>query len=44
MNGLADELSSNAKLFADDASLFSVVYNVNSSAAELNNGLAKISQ
>ena len=32
-----------AKLFADDTSLFSVVHNVNSSAAELNNGLGKIS-
>ena len=27
INGLADDLSSNAKLFADDISLFSVVHN-----------------
>ena len=40
---LADELSSNIKLSADDTSLFSMVYNRDSSAAELNNDLAKIS-
>ena len=44
MNDLADELSPTAKLFADDTSLFSVVQNVNSSEAELNNGLDKRSQ
>ena len=43
INDLADELSSNAKLFADDTSLFSVAHNRDSSAAELNNDLAKIS-
>ena len=35
-NDLADELTSNAQLFADDT-LFSVVHNVDKSAAELNN-------
>ena len=35
--GLADGLSSNAKLFADDTSLFSVVHDVGTSANELNN-------
>ena len=33
---------SNAKLFADDTSLFSVVHNINTSAIELNNDLNKI--
>ena len=36
INDLADDLSSNAKLFADDTSLFSVVHNVDTSANELN--------
>ena len=35
-NDLSDNLTSNAKLFADDASVFSVVYDVNTSAKELN--------
>ena len=43
INDLADGLSSNAKSFADDTSLFSVVHNVNSTAKELNNDLVKIS-
>ena len=43
INDLADELSSNTKLFADDTSLLSLVHNNDSSAAELNNDLAKIS-
>ena len=42
INDLADELSSNSKVYADDTSLFSVVHNRDSSAAELNNDLAKI--
>ena len=37
INDLADELSSNTKLFADDTSLFSVVHNRDSSAVEINN-------
>ena len=36
INDLADGLSSNAKLFADDTSLFSVVHNANITAKELN--------
>ena len=40
---ITDELSPNCKSSADDTSLFSVVHNINSSAAELNNDLAKIS-
>ena len=35
-NDLSDNLTSNAKLFADDTSVFSVVYDVNTSAKELN--------
>ena len=41
INELADELSRNAKLFADDTSLFSVKHNI--AKAERNNDLAKIS-
>ena len=37
-------LSTNAKLFADDTSLFSVVHNANTTAKELNNDLVKISR
>ena len=40
---LSDELLTNAKLFADDTSLFSVVCDINTSAAHLNNDLGKIS-
>ena len=36
INDLSDNLTSNAKLFADDTSVFSVVYDVNTSAKELN--------
>ena len=43
INDLADGLSSNAKLFADDTSLFSVVHNPNTTAKDLNNDLVKIS-
>ena len=41
INDLPDGLSSNAKLFADDTSLFSVVHDINTSAIELNSGLRK---
>ena len=44
INDLADGLSSNAKLFADGTSLFSVVHNANTTAKELNNDLVKISR
>ena len=43
INDLSDDLSTNAKLFADDTSLFSVVCDINTSAAHLNNDLWKIS-
>ena len=44
VNDLANGYSSNAKLFADDASLFSVVHNANTTAKELNNDLVKINR
>ena len=44
INDLADGLMSNAKLFADDTSLFSVVHNVKTSADEVNNNFVKIYQ
>ena len=43
INDLADNLS-NARLFADDTSLFSVVHNVNTSANEVNNDLVQINK
>ena len=43
INDLSDDLSSNPKLFADDAFLFSVAHHKDTSAKELNNGLRKIS-
>ena len=42
INDLSEGLSSNAKLFADDTSLFSVIQDSNTSAVELNSDLAKI--
>ena len=44
INDLADGLSSNAKLFPDDTSLFSVVHDVDTSANELNNDLYQINK
>ena len=44
INDLAAGLSSNAKLFADDTSLFSVIHDANTTAKELNNDLVKISR
>ena len=44
IHDLADDLSSNIKLFADDTSLFSVVHDVNASARELNDDLKKINK
>ena len=43
VNDLSDDLSSNPKLFADDTSLFSVVYDINTSTRQLNNDFRKIS-
>ena len=43
INDLSDVLSTNAELFANDTSLFSVVPDSNTSAAHLNNDLRKIS-
>ena len=44
INDLADGLSSNAKLFADDTSLFSVIHDVDTSANSLNNDLYQINK
>ena len=41
INDLPDGLSSNAKLFADDTSLFSFVHYINTSSIELNSDLKK---
>ena len=38
---ITDNLSSNAKLFTNDISIFSVVYDVDTSAKELNDNLKK---
>ena len=42
INDLLDNLTRNAKLFADDTSLFSVVHDVNTSAKNLNDDLKKV--
>ena len=42
INDLSDNLTSNAKLFADDTSLFSVVHDVNTSAKKLNDDMKKV--
>ena len=39
---MTNDLSSSAKLFANDTSLFSVVFNVDATAKELNDDLAKV--
>ena len=44
INDLSEGLSSNAKLFADDMSLFSVIHDSNTSVFELNSDLAKINR
>ena len=44
INELSDNLTSYAKYFVNDASLFSVVGNVNTSAKELNDDLEKVNE
>ena len=39
---LPDDLTTNVKLFADDTSIFSMVYNTNTSTTNLNKYLSKI--
>ena len=39
---LTNDFSSEAKLFADDTSLFSVVFNIDASVKELNDDLDKV--
>ena len=42
INDLSDNLTSNAKVFAADTSLFSVVHGVNTCAKELNDDLKNV--
>ena len=42
INDLSDNLTSNAKLFTDDTSLFSVAHDVDISAKEINDDLKKV--
>ena len=42
INDISENLESNVKLFADDTSIFSVVFDPNLSAVKLNNDLSKI--
>ena len=42
INDLTEDLSSNAKLFADDTSLFSVIYDIQTSTNKLNKDLERI--
>ena len=44
INDLADGLSSNTKLFADDTSLFFVIHDSVITNSELNSGFARIKQ
>ena len=44
INDLADGLSSNTKLFADDTSLFSVIHDLVITTSELNSDLTRIKQ
>ena len=44
INDISENLESNVKLFADDTSIFSVVFDPNLSAIKLNNDLLKIQQ
>ena len=44
INNISENLESNVKLFADDTSIFSVVFDPNLSAIKLNNDLLKIQQ
>ena len=42
MNDLSDNLTSNANLFTNHTSLFSVVHDVNTTAKELNDDLKNV--
>ena len=43
ISNFSSDLSSNSKLLTDDASLFSVIHNINSKTNDLNSDLTKIS-
>ena len=42
LNGLSGDLTTNAQLFGDESSLFSIVHNMNTSTIKLSNNLNKI--
>ena len=44
INDLSEGITSNVKLFADDTSIFSTVYNINISTSNLNSDLQKVSE
>ena len=44
INDFVDDLSSDAKLFSDDTSLFTIVYDENIAAEQLNNDLKIMSE
>ena len=44
INDISSNLESNVKLFADDTSIFSVVFDTNLSSIALNNDLLKVQQ
>ena len=44
INDLSAGITSNVKLFADNTSIFSTIYDINSSASNLNSDLRKISE
>ena len=44
INDLSENIDSTVKFFADDASLFSVLHDDNTSAEVLNRGLRKVSE
>ena len=44
VNDSSDNLTSNAKLFADDTSLFQFIHNVNTSAKKLNDDLKEVNE
>ena len=44
INDLSEGITSNVKLFADETSIFSTVYNINISTSNLNSDLRKVSE
>ena len=44
INDLSEGITSNIKLLAGDSSIFSTIYNINTSASNLNSDLQKVSE